>query len=54
MSILSRLEFHDEAAAYAYAEARIWANGPVCPHCGGVERISKMGGKSTRIGMYKC
>lgn len=54
MSILSRPEFHNEEAAYAYVEARIWANGPVCPHCGGVERISKMGGKSTRIGAYKC
>jgi transposase-like protein len=30
------------------------ANGPVCPHCGGVDRISRMGGKSTRIGAYKC
>jgi transposase-like protein len=54
MSILSRPEFHNEEAAYAYVEARIWANGPVCPHCGSVERISKMGGKSTRIGAYKC
>jgi transposase-like protein len=54
MSILSRPEFHNEEAAYAYVEARIWANGPVCPHCGGVERISKMSGKSTRIGAYKC
>ena len=27
-----------------------WPNGPVCPHCGGVERISKMHGKITRIG----
>jgi transposase-like protein len=54
MSILSRPEFHNEEAAYAYVEARIWPTGPVCPHCGGVERISKMGGKSTRIGAYKC
>ena len=54
MSILSRPELHNEEAAYAYVEARIWPNGPVCPHCGGVERISKMGGKSTRIGAYKC
>jgi transposase-like protein len=28
--------------------------GPICPHCGGVDRISKMQGKSTRIGAYKC
>ena len=53
-SALSAKHFHDEAAAYAYVEARIWPNGPVCPHCGGVERISLMGGKSTRIGTYKC
>ena len=54
MSVLSAPHFHDEAAAYKFVEARIWPNGPVCPHCGGVERISKMGGKTTRIGAYKC
>src|SRR5882757_2114349 len=53
-SVLSDKHFHNEAAAYAFVEARVWPNGPVCPHCGGVERISKMGGKSTRIGAYKC
>jgi transposase-like protein len=53
-SVLSDKHFHNEAAAYAFVEARIWPNGPVCPHCGGVDRISKMGGKSTRIGAYKC
>jgi len=53
-SILSDKHFHDEEAAYAWVESRLWANGPICPHCGGVERISKMQGKSTRIGAYKC
>jgi transposase-like protein len=53
-SALSAPHFHDEKAAYAYVEARIWPEGPVCPHCGGVERISLMGGKSTRVGLYKC
>jgi transposase-like protein len=53
-SVLSAKHFHDEVAAYEFLEARIWPKGPVCPHCGGVERISKMGGKSTRIGAYKC
>lgn len=33
---LSAKHFHDEAAAYSYVEARIWPEGPVCPHCGGV------------------
>src|SRR5438477_2049441 len=53
-SILSAAHFHNEEAAYAFVEARIWGAGPVCPHCGCVERISKMGGTSTRIGAYKC
>jgi transposase-like protein len=54
MSVLSRPEFHDEEAAYAYVEARIWANGRVCPHCGVVDKSGKLGGKSTRVGTYKC
>src|SRR6202035_2067407 len=53
-SVLDAAHFHDEEAAFRYLESRVWPNGPVCPHCGGVERISKMGGKSTRIGTYKC
>jgi transposase-like protein len=52
--ILDAKALHDEASAYAWMEARLWPNGPVCPHCGGSERISKMKGKSTRIGAYKC
>lgn len=53
-SILSAPHFHDEKAAYKFLEKRVWPNGPVCPHCGGVERISAMKGASTRIGSYKC
>jgi transposase-like protein len=52
--ILTAKHFQDEAAAFEYVEAALWPNGPVCPHCGGVERISKMNGKSTRVGLYKC
>src|SRR5215218_8587787 len=53
-SVLSKKHFHNEDEAFAYVEARLWPSGPVCPHCGGVERISKMQGKSTRFGLYKC
>jgi len=53
-SILSAPYFHNEEAAYEFVESRLWPSGPVCPHCGCVERIGKMGGKSTRIGTYKC
>jgi transposase-like protein len=51
---LSAPHFHSEEAAFAYVEARIWPEGPVCPHCGGVERIGKLQGKSTRVGVWKC
>lgn len=54
MSNLSKKHFHDEQAAYDYVEARVWPNGATCPKCGERERVSKMGGKSTRIGTYKC
>lgn len=54
MSILSDKHFHDEAAAYRWVEARVWPEGPICPHCGGVDRINPMKGKSTRVGTYKC
>ena len=53
-SVLSDKHFHDEAAAYRFVEKRVWPDGPVCPHCGGVGRISRMKGGSTRIGTYKC
>jgi transposase-like protein len=53
-SKLSQAHFHDEEKAFSYVEARVWPNGPTCPHCGGVERISKMQGKSTRLGLHKC
>src|SRR3982751_5772116 len=46
--------FHNEEKAFAWVEARVWPEGPVCPHCGGFERIGLMGGKSTRVGAYKC
>ncbi len=53
-NILSAAHFHNEKAAYRFVEARIWANGPVCPHCGGFDRIGKLEGESTRIGVHKC
>lgn len=53
-AVLSAKHFHDEEAAYAYVEARVWPQGPTCPKCGTFERIGKLKGKSTRIGTYKC
>jgi transposase-like protein len=53
-SILSAKVLQNEAAAIAWVEARVWPEGPVCRHCGGFDRIGKMGGKATRIGLWKC
>jgi transposase-like protein len=53
-SIFSQPHFHNEEAAFAYVEARLWPNGPVCHHCGERERIGRLAGKSTRPGLYKC
>jgi transposase-like protein len=53
-SILSQPFFHNEEAAYEFVEGKLWAAGVVCPHCGEIGRNSKMQGKSTRIGAYKC
>jgi len=53
-SYLSAKHFHDETAAFAFVEARVWPKGPVCPRCGAMERIGKLEGKSTRQGVYKC
>lgn len=41
--------FPDNESARLYLEGRLWPNGPVCPQCAGVERIT------TRTnGFYRC
>lgn len=46
--------YNDENAAREHLEAIQWPHGPICPHCGGTEKITKLQGKSTRPGVYKC
>jgi transposase-like protein len=53
-SVLSEPQFQNEAAAFAYVEARLWPEGPTCPHCGSVDRIVRLNGKTTRMGLHKC
>jgi transposase-like protein len=53
-SALSQPHFHDEEKAFAYVERRVWPDGPVCPHCGGVERVGRLRGETTRPGLWKC
>lgn len=65
MSVLSAPYMHDEAAAFAHVEAMLWADGPVCPHCGVVDSAYRLTGVRTksskknpegkeRHGLWKC
>lgn len=57
MSVLSKPYFHNEEAAFAYLESVIWADGAVCPHCGGFDRITKVKAnaeKRIRLGLWRC
>jgi transposase-like protein len=48
--------FHDEAKAREHLERVLWGDaGATCPRCGQYgDRITKLAGKSTRPGVYKC
>jgi transposase-like protein len=46
--------FTDADAAREYLEASRWADGVVCPHCGGTEKCKRLEGKSHRPGLYQC
>src|SRR5690348_16978882 len=46
-SYLSAPHFHDEQAAIAFVEARVWEHGRPCPHCGVMDDSGRLQGKST-------
>lgn len=48
--------YSDPDKAREHFEALHWPDGPVCPRCGTNDqsRITKLQGKSTRPGVYKC
>ena len=47
--------FNDDDKAREHLEALLWPEGPTCPRCGITgDRITKLQGKSTRPGVYKC
>ena len=52
--LFDRPEFHSPDAAREHLESIRWPDGPTCPHCGAVDRISKLQGKSHRPGLYDC
>jgi len=65
MSVLNAPYFHDEEAAFAKLESIVWPDGPVCPHCGALDRIYALKGVRSkpskkhpqgieRFGLKKC
>lgn len=57
MCDLTAPQFTDEEAARKHIEAIRWPDGPVCVHCGSVERIYPVKarpGRKIRAGLYKC
>jgi transposase-like protein len=54
MSNLNAPWLHNEKAAIARLEAILWPDGPVCPRCGGRERITKVRGATARLGLWRC
>ncbi len=65
MSVLSKPHFYDEKAAFEHVESVLWADGPVCPKCGGMNKAYKLNGVRSkpskknpegveRHGLYKC
>ena len=53
-SLFDLPQFKDAAAARKHLESVRWPEGPICPHCGAVDRITKLQGKSHRPGLYDC
>lgn len=53
---LTNAIYQDANKAREHLEKIQWPEGPVCPHCGNCDqdRVTKLEGKSTRAGVYKC
>ena len=53
-AVLSAPQFQSEEKAREYLEQQRWPDKIACPHCGGLEKIYALNGKSHRKGLYKC
>jgi len=54
MCDLTNPAFTDETKAREFLEASRWPDGAVCPHCGQLETVKPLGGKSMGPGWYFC
>ncbi len=46
--------YSNEDKAREHFERVNWPDGPICPHCGVIDQATKLEGKSTRPGVWKC
>ena len=54
MSDLDNPAFHDDDAARQHLESIHWPDGPICPHCGERERVTRLDGVAHRSGVVQC
>ena len=51
---LTNPAFNDENKAREFLEASRWPDGPVCPFCGQLDTVKRLGGKSMGPGWFHC
>src|SRR5436189_3263 len=54
IAILQNPIFTDETKAREWLEARVWADGVSCPHCGAIDAATKLEGTAHRPGVWQC
>ena len=50
----AELKFTDDDAARAHLESIHWPDGPICPHCGEAENVTRLHGEAHRPGVVQC
>ena len=53
-AVHTEARFNDDEAAREHLESIYWPLGPVCPHCGGTERNTRLNGTAHRAGLLYC
>ena len=54
MLTLNQVSALSEGKARETLERILWPDGPVCPHCGAVENLTRLHGKAHRTGVFQC
>jgi transposase-like protein len=54
MLTLNQVSALTEDQARETIERLLWPAGPVCPHCGAVENLTRLNGEKHRAGLFQC